>query len=112
MTKYINKCSLLITDFSSISFAFMFMKKPVLYYLIDYYDKNNIKEKICMNYNNELYFGNVFLEKSSLIKKIKYYVKRKFKINRKLRNNYKSVFYYRHSICKRIANIIETIIIK
>ena len=112
LTKYINKCSLLITDFSSISFAFMYMKKPVLYYLIDYYDKNNIKEKICMNYKNELYFGNVFLDKSSLIKKIKHYAKRKFKINRKLRNNYKSVFYYRHSICKRIANIIETKIIK
>ena len=65
-----------------------------------------------MNYNNELYFGNVFLDKRSLVKKIKYYAKRKFNINRKLRNNYKSVFYYRHNICKRIKNIIEKIIIK
>ena len=111
LTKYINKCSLLVTDFSSISFAFMYNKKPVLYYLVDYFDTNEVKEKICMNFNNELYFGNAFLDKKSLIEKIKYYAKRKFKINKKLRNNYKSVFYYRHNICKRISNIIETIII-
>ena len=86
LTKYINRCSLLITDFSSISFAFMFRGKPVLYYLIDYYDRNNIQEKICMDPNNKLYFGNAFLDKQSLIEKIKYYVKRKFQINIKLRN--------------------------
>lgn len=111
LTKYINKCSLLVTDFSSISFAFMYNKKPVLYYLIDYFDTNEVKEKICMNFNNELYFGNAFLDKQSLIAKIKYYVKRKFKINKNLRYSYKSVFYYKHNICKRISNIIETIII-
>lgn len=111
LTKYINKCSLLITDFSSISFAFMFNKKPVLFYLIDYYDKSNMQEKLGMNVNNELFFGNSFLDKQSLIKKIKYFVKRKFKINKKLRYNYRSIFYYRHNICKRISNIIEKIII-
>ena len=111
LTKYINKCSLLVTDFSSISFAFMYKKKPVLYYLIDYFDTNDVKEKICMNFTNKLYFGNAFLDKRTLIEKIKYYAKRKFKINKKLRNNYKSVFYYKHNICKRISNIIETIII-
>ena len=110
LTKYINKCSLLITDFSSISFAFMFQKKPVLYYLIDYYETNEVKEKICMDINNTLYFGNAFLQQESLIKKIKYYAKRKFIINKKLRLNYNSVFYYRHNICKRISKIIQKIV--
>ena len=35
LSYYIERCSLFITDFSSISFDFMFQKKPVLFYFID-----------------------------------------------------------------------------
>ena len=110
LTKYIKKCKLLITDFSSISFAFMFLKKPILYYLIDYNDTTEVKEKKCMNPNNELYFGNSFLNQSALIKKIKYYVKKKFKIKKKLSKKFESVFYYKNNISERIFNIINTMI--
>ena len=47
---YIDQCSLCITDFSSVSFDFMFQNKPVLFYLIDKNDKNEFLEKKCMKY--------------------------------------------------------------
>jgi len=106
LTKYIKQCSLLITDFSSISFAFMFQNKPILYYLIDYNDKIKFKERRCMNPDNELYFGNSFLDQDKLIDKIKYYVRNKYKIKKSLKNKYKSVFYYRENITQRIFDII------
>ena len=107
LTKYIKKCSLLVTDFSSISFAFMFLYKPVLFYLIDYDDTVEVKEKKCMDPNNKLYFGNSFMNQEKLIKKIKYYVKKKYKIKKSLKTKYESVFYYRENISHRIFNIIN-----
>lgn len=109
LTSYIQKCSLLITDFSSISFAFMFNYKPVLFYLLDYNDTIDISEIKLIDPNNKLFFGNSFLNQSSLINRIKYYVRRKFKINKTLKNNYKSVFYYRKNIRKRLFSIINKI---
>ena len=110
LTKYIKKCSLFITDFSSISFAFMFLKKPILFYLIDYNDTVEVKEKKCMDPNNKLYFGNSFLNQTALIKKIKYYVKKKFKIKKSLSKKFESVFYYKNNISERIFNIINLMI--
>ena len=107
LTKYIKKCSLLVTDFSSISFAFMFLYKPVLFYLIDYDDTVEVKEKKCMDPNNKLYFGNSFMNQEKLIKKIKYYIKKKYKIKKSLKTKYESVFYYRENISHRIFNIIN-----
>ena len=42
---YIEQCSLLVTDFSSISFDFIFQNKPALFYLIDYYETFEYFEK-------------------------------------------------------------------
>ena len=67
---YIEQCS--ITDFSSISFDFMFQNKPTLFYLIDLNDPITFLEKKYMNIKKEkIYFGNVFTELKPLIEKIK-----------------------------------------
>ena len=110
LTQYIKKCKLFITDFSSISFAFMFQHKPILFYLIDYKDPMNVSEKMCMDPNNKLYFGNAFLETPLLVKKIKYYIKNDFQIEEKLKLQYDSVFYYKNNISDRIISIINNII--
>ena len=74
LSYYIEKCSLLITDFSSISFDFMFQKKTVLFYFIDVNEKFDFKEKSYMKIdeNNSIYFENVFYEKIPLINVIIY----------------------------------------
>ena len=110
LTKYIKKCSLLITDFSSISFAFMFLKKPILFYLLDYNDTIHVKEKKCMDPKNKLFFGNSFLNQKDLVKKIKYYIRNKFKIKPSLKKKFESVFYYKDNISHRIFNIINGLI--
>ena len=110
LTKYIKQCSLLITDFSSISFAFMFQNKPILYYLIDYKDKIKFKERKCMKPDNKLYFGNAFLNMDKLIDKIKYYVRKNYKIKKSLKNKFESVFYYTENITQRIFDIINGLI--
>ena len=110
ITYYITKCSLFITDFSSISFAFMFQNKPALFYLIDFQDKNNTYEKNCFRINDPLQFSNYFLNKNELINKIKYYIDNNFQISKELKRKYESIFYYRHNITKRIYQRINKII--
>mgnify|MGYP002624529649 CR=1 FL=1 len=111
LTKYIKKCSLLVTDFSSICFAYMFLYKPVLFYLIDYNETFEFREKIInMSPNNTLFFGSLFLSQEKLIEKIKFYVNNKYNISEFLKSKFESVFYYRNKIRHKIFNIINMLI--
>ena len=96
LSHYIEQCSLFITDFSSISFDFMFQKKPVLFYHLDKNDRFQFKEKSFMkiDYNNSIYFNNVFTKQEELVKKIKYYVTRNFTPEEGLEEKYKNIFWY------------------
>ena len=105
---YIEQCSLFITDFSSISIDFMFLNKPSLFYLIDVKDKINFEEREYMQYDYRHYFGNVFYNQESLIKRIKYYIDRGFRIDNELKNNYESLFYYKNNITEKIIDIINS----
>ena len=110
LSHYIEQCSLLITDFSTICFDFMFLNKPVLFYLIDFKDKINFEEKIYMKYeNNNIYFGNVFSELKLLIERIKNYTINNFNLENELKKKYESVFYYKTNITERIIQIINII---
>ena len=110
LSHYIEQCSLLITDFSTVCFDFMFLNKPVLFYLIDFKDKINFEEKIYMNYDqNNIYFGNVFIDLKPLIEKIQNYTINDFNIEVELKKKYESVFYYKTNITERIVQIINNI---
>ena len=101
----------MVTDFSSISFDFMFQNKPVLFYPLDKKDCNSFIEKEFMaEPNDTIYFGNYYPEQSLLIEKIKYYVNKSFKIGRKLKRNYESVFYLKTNIIEKIIKIINNIV--
>lgn len=108
---YIEQCSLLVTDFSSISFDFIFQNKPALYYLIDYYDTFKYLEKEILKKfpKSPFLVNNTFYNKTSLINKILYYVDKKFKIEDDLKKEYNKVFYYRKNIIKRVVKIIDII---
>ena len=112
LSHYIEHCSLLVTDFSTISFDFMFLNKPVLFYLIDIEDNIEFEEKEYMKYdkNNNIFFGMDFKDKSSLIKKIKYFIDRNFILENKLKKKYESIFYYKKNITGRVIDIINKII--
>ena len=112
LSHYIKQCYLLITDFSTICFDFMFLNKPVLFYLIDLNDTINFEEKEYMNYDkkNKIFSDNVFSEQESLIKRIEYYINNNFEIDDDLSKKYDSIFYYKNNITERIINIINIII--
>ena len=107
----IEQCSLFITDFSSISFDFMFQNKPVLFYSIDKNDTNSFIEKDFMSEPNDtIYFGNYFSDQNSLIHKTIYYINNNFKINQELKQKYESVFFYKTNIIEKIIEIINNIV--
>lgn len=107
---YIEHCSLLITDFSSISFDFMFQNKPVLFFHIDKNEKSYIIEKKFMaSPNDTLHFGNYYQKKKLLIDKIKYYAINNFNIGKKLKQKYESVFFFKTHIIETIVDIINNI---
>ena len=114
LSHYIEQCSLLITDFSTISFDFMFLNKPVLYYLIDLKDKIKFREREYMYFDpkNNIYYGNAFYNQQSLIEKINYYIKRNFTIEDNIKKEYNSLFFYKKNITGRIVEIINEIIHK
>lgn len=111
---YIKQCSLFITDFSSISFDFMYQNKAVLFYFIDKNDKLNFNEKdyYLKDRNDKIYSGNAFIHLNDLIKNIIFFANNDFKITNKMKNNYESIFYYKNNITKRLIDIINTIIEK
>ena len=111
---YIEQCSLFVTDFSSISFDFIFQKKPALYYLIDYYEPKYFYEKPYLRNFPKAPFviNNTFYDQNTLIEKVKYYIKRGFKIEDDLKETYENVFYYKKNITQRIVDIIDEIIQK
>jgi len=110
---YIEQCSLLVTDFSSLSFDFMFQNKPVLYYSIDKNDTNTVIEKNFMRSPNDIiYFGNYFSSQNLLIDKIKYYINNSFNIGDELRSKYESVFLCKKNIHKKLSEIIDRLIEK
>ena len=72
LAHYIEQCSLYVTDFSTVSFDFMFQNKPVLFYFIDVKDPIEFEEKEYMKIDesNSIYFENVFYEQEPLIENI------------------------------------------
>ena len=93
--------NLLITDYSSISFDFMFHNKLVLFYANDKSYNNN---------NDIIYFANYFLDINLLINKIKFYVNNSFIIDNELHNNYDSIFFIKLNIINKTIEIINNIL--
>jgi len=112
LSHYIKQCSLFITDFSSISFDFMFQNKPVLFYHLDINDSIRFKEKSYMkiDYNNSIYYNNVFVLHEDLVNKIKFYIERNFTLEKGLKEKYLNMFYYKNNITSKIVDVINNII--
>ena len=105
------KSNLLITDFSSVIFDFIYQKKPTIIYIPDS-DDSNLKNIYTKEYydvinglkNNSIYFENKFFNIEDTIKKILYYINNNFKIEKKL-----EIFYdqFEFSGKNRISTLIN-----
>lgn len=77
LNELIKKCSMLITDYSSVCWDVYYLGKPVLFYQFDY-DMYMQAHGSYLNMNNEL-FGDRYLDCDQLIKGIEEYVVDNFK---------------------------------
>lgn len=89
--------SLLVTDFSSVTFDFIYQKKPVIIYIPDYKDPNikglywNDYYELINNLGNKtIYFENQFYTTQDVVDKIIFYINNNFKIENKIELFYDS----------------------
>ena len=91
------KSNLIISDFSSVIFDFIYQKKPAIIYIPDYNDPE-IKELYSENYynliqslgNGTIYFENQFYDTNDVVDKIVFYINNDFKLEPKLEKFYNS----------------------
>ena len=89
--------NLVVTDFSSIIFDFMYQRKPFIIYIPDAND-NQIENIYIRNYyeliqslkNETIEFENKFFSVNETIEKILYYINNKFILDQKLKQFYDS----------------------
>ncbi|GLI56788.1 hypothetical protein PM10SUCC1_23020 [Propionigenium maris DSM 9537] len=105
----LKKSKLLITDYSSISFDFIYMEKPVLFYQYDYKDYiESYRVQGYEEYKNDR-FGYIAYNSKTLIDKIIYYLDNDFKAEEEYIKKSNKYFKFRdNNNCQRIYNeIIE-----
>ena len=98
----------MITDYTSAVFDFAFLKKPIIYYQ---FDENRYRE----NQYSEGYFkyrqdgfGDVLVDKNSVIDKIRYYVDHDFKTEAKYSKRMQDFFSLRDRCnCERVYKAIK-----
>lgn len=109
---YIKNSSMLLTDFSSIVFDFMFQNKPVVLYGLDYGDKKLSKyDQFDLNklMQKKESFPNIFFKEEEVVSCIKKYIDNKFKIDEETCEIYNNFFTVRKNICKHLIETLEKI---
>jgi hypothetical protein len=94
---YIKKSNLLVTDFSSIIFEFMYQNKPYVMFIPDSEDPNITKYYSQEYFNlikdlreDKIKFMNKFFNINKAVNKIIYYIKNDFQVEKSLSNFYQS----------------------
>ena len=111
VNELINKCNLLITDYSSVAFDFAYLNKPILYFHFDY---EKVREK---HYQQGYFeyerdgFGKIEYQIDNIIEDIKYIDKNQYKNQKKYEDRINECFKYRdNDNCKRTFEAIEKIV--
>ena len=113
----ITRSSLLVTDFSSIIFEFIYQKKPYIMFIPDSEDLN-IEQYYISNYyklikdlkEDRIGFMNKFFDINHVVEKIIYYINNSFAIEKNLSDFYKSFNLTCGNNTKKFINYIENII--
>jgi len=111
---YLKESNLLITDFSSIVFDYIYQKKPFILYVPDSEDPN-LKNLYIKPYydiinglkNGSIYFENKFFNLDKVITKIKYYINHNFQLDKKLIFFYRNFQYNEINITNNLINYLK-----
>lgn len=112
ISKYIKKCSCLVTDFSSVAFDFMFQDKPVLFYIPDRGDTvlNPLEKADIESFEvkKEL-VPNVYYDDVLAIEKLKYYIENNFSLESEVSAKYDKFFYTKENIRQQLVQKIKEV---
>jgi hypothetical protein len=103
----IRNSSMLITDYSSVAFDFMYQDKPVIFYKFDWNATylNNIDLMNCIDAmieDTKLY--NCFYSEQEVCKKVRYYAEHDFILEDEFRKKNSQIFWDReHNCCAKLA---------
>ena len=112
ISEAIKNCSMLVTDFSSVVFDFMFQDKPVICYGLDLGDKilsRNEQKDLRLLQDKQETFPNIIFSEQDVINKIKYYVENNFNVEAENLNKYSKYFYTKENIRQKIAKALENL---
>lgn len=102
----LRRASFLITDYSSVSWDFFYLGKPVLFYRFDLeeYEK---EQGSFVNLREEL-FGEVVYQESDVIEKVKFYHKRRWELPDHFKKRLPELFSHRdRQNCARIFEVLS-----
>lgn len=97
----LKESDLLITDYSSVSWDFYYMEKPIIFYQFDF-EEYLYHRGSYLNFKKDL-FGDCVFSQDDLIELIRFYVDRNFVEKNEFKKSRSYFFkYHDHSNCKRI----------
>jgi CDP-glycerol glycerophosphotransferase (TagB/SpsB family) len=110
ISECLSKSSLVVSDFSSIIFDFMYRNKPFIIYIPDGEDpqikeiyKNDYYELIESLKNGTIYFENKFFYINETVNKIIYYINNNFNLESKLKLFYDSFHFKRENSINKLV---------
>lgn len=114
VSRYIRKCSCLITDFSSVAFDFMFQYKPVVFYMLDkgdtILDKDDKEDLRKFDYKKYI-LPDVFFDEDAVVERIIEYCENNFEVDETRRSVYDSFFYTKENIRLQLIEELEKILV-
>lgn len=110
ISNFIGMTDLLITDYSSIAFDFMFLDTPVIFYKFDadvnYPDEDdNINLKLAIQKDKELY--NCLYSADDVVHRIEEYINTDFQATKKEKEINSHFFFTKINICENLYNQIK-----
>lgn len=110
ISKMIGKTDLLITDYSSICFDFMYLNTPVIFYKFDgevkYSDKRD-NESFLSAQEEDKNLYNCFYTLDEVVEKINYYIQHNFELESENKEKNKKIFWTTQKNCESLLTYIE-----
>lgn len=108
LSYYIKNCSLLITDYSSVSFDILFQEKPVIYYHMDFDDPNRCNKDLqthnfVTSRNTTLF--NICHKESEVLDHVEYYIINNFNLEDNKKEIASRFFSGKGTACKTFVKL-------